>query len=120
LASARARWVDLNRPQKKLLAVLKAVGHIRSLDHLAELAGMDMFWAKKHYGVLVNRGMIAIERNNTPRINPHIDDLIEREQTHAVATQIIRPGAPHGGPAREVLRLTIRAQNPIMGSSQMP
>lgn len=89
LASARARWAGLNRYQTKLLAVLKTIRRFRSMEHLAELAGMEVIWVERHYQKLVDQGMV-IEEGDSYHINPHIEDLIAREQTHAVATQIIR------------------------------
>lgn len=87
--TAPDRWPQVESPGRNVLAALVQVNEF-NFDHLAKLTGMTRDWAERHYKKLVRLGMVVEDEEGNWQINPHIKHLIERERSHAVATQIIR------------------------------
>ncbi|MBS1154444.1 MAG: hypothetical protein H6R07_368 [Proteobacteria bacterium] len=83
------RWPSLTAPARKLLGVFASIKSYNGLAEVAEYAGMDLTWAKRHYEKLVELGMLFVT-DKTFRVNPHISPLLERESQHAVIGRIVR------------------------------
>ena len=87
--TAVSRWPSLTAPARKLLGVFATIKSYNSLAEVADYAGMDVVWAKRHYEELVELGMLLVADKDF-RINPHIAPLLERESQHAVVGRIVR------------------------------
>jgi hypothetical protein len=83
------RWPSLTAPARKLLSVFASIKSYNGLDEVAQYAGMDSLWARRHYDKIVELGMLLVE-DKTYRINPFIEPLLERESQHAVIGRIVR------------------------------
>lgn len=89
LKAALASWPSLDFNKKKILTTLNIIDEFDSFDQLADYTGMNSYWAEKHYKRLVDLRMV-IESNDGYTINPEILPLIERENSHSVAIQVVR------------------------------
>ncbi|ARP86648.1 DUF2726 domain-containing protein [Bordetella genomosp. 9] len=87
--TAVSRWPSLTAPARKLLTVFASIKTYKGLAEVAEYAGMELTWAKRHYDKLVDLGMLLVT-DTTFRVNPHIAPLLEREAQHAVIGRIVR------------------------------
>lgn len=87
--TAANRWPSLTAPARKLLGVLAAINRYNGFRELAEYAGMEEVWVRRHYDKLVESGMLLLSDSGY-RINPHITPLLERESQHAVIGRIVR------------------------------
>lgn len=83
------RWPSLTAPARKLLSVFASIKSYNGLAEVAEYAGMDLVWARRHYDKLVELGMLLVT-DKSFRINPYIAPLLERESQHAVIGRIVR------------------------------
>jgi len=90
LRSAPARWPQLDMYKRRLVATLIVIGGFKNFDELARFADLDPKFVPGHWRKLVANGMIIEPDEGTFRINPYIADLVRREQTHTVATRLIR------------------------------
>ncbi|TNC80131.1 MAG: hypothetical protein C9356_15850 [Oleiphilus sp.] len=87
--SALAHWPSLDFNKKKILNVLMMVDGFSGMDELAKLANMERRWAEIHYNKLCDLGMITTTSGGY-QINSEIIPLIEKENSHSVAIQVIR------------------------------
>jgi tetratricopeptide (TPR) repeat protein len=88
LQSAPGRWSQLNPYQVQLLAVARSLPGAVSREQLLRVSGMQAVWVDRHIKALAARGML-VEDGAAWRLNPHIQHLVDRDLTHAVATRII-------------------------------
>jgi tetratricopeptide (TPR) repeat protein len=86
---ATTHWPSLDYYKKKVLIVLNTIDGFDSFDELADLCKMDVRWIKSHYKKLIEFGMV-IEDEERFEINPEIKPLIERENSHSVAINVIK------------------------------
>lgn len=84
------RWPSLTPPARKLLGVLATIHRYSGFEELGQYAGMDEVWASRHYGKLVETGMVLHPKDGGYIINPHIKPLIDKEAKHAVVGRIVR------------------------------
>ena len=85
---ATTHWPSLDYYKKKVLMVLNSIDSFNGIDELADLCNMEVRWVKGHYRKLIEFGMV-IEDGNRFEINPEIKPLIERENSHSIAINVI-------------------------------
>lgn len=83
------RWPAITETARKLLGVFATIQRYNGFEELGEYAGMNAFWAEKHYNKLVETGMLFVSDTGY-RINPYIEPLLARESQHAIVGRIVR------------------------------
>jgi tetratricopeptide (TPR) repeat protein len=91
LKSARERFPSLDRNKRKILSVFQlASKNITTISRLAEYSGIEERWLKSHLEKLQREGFLVPDGSDRLKVNDYILDLVVRERSHAVVTQIIR------------------------------
>jgi len=90
LHTAVLRWPKLDYYKRQLVCTLSLISGWQGLDHLSRLSGIEEKYLGGHLRALEEQGMIFYPSKETFKVNPHILSLVERENTHAVVTKIIR------------------------------
>jgi len=89
--TAPERFSSLDRYKKRLLLTLHKIDGFSGFNELASLCSMEEHWVKKHYEILVEKGMIIEDAStNKYSINKEIIPLLERENSHSVAINVIK------------------------------
>lgn len=90
LRTAVQRWPKLGYYRQQLLCTLDLISGYDSLGHLAELSGIDEKYLQGHLRIIEEQGMMTRGNDSSWQINPHIREIIKRENSHAVTTKLIR------------------------------
>lgn len=89
LSTAPVRWPQLDYYKRQLLVTLSMIEGFEDWEHLSQLSGIEVRYLPGHYKKILDLGMIVEDADKKPKVNRHILSLIQREQSHAIATRII-------------------------------
>lgn len=90
LRTAVQRWPKLHYYQRQLACTLSLISGWEGLDDLAQLSGMEEKYLAKHLNALEEAGILLYPSKGTFQLNKDVLPLIERENSHAVVTKLIR------------------------------
>jgi tetratricopeptide (TPR) repeat protein len=89
LESAPSRWPTVDGYKRRVLAAYRSAPDGATPELMAKMSGVELKWFHGHVNKLIDMGML-LRVDGGLAVNSAIVNFLDREQQHAVVTQLVR------------------------------